>query len=178
MNKSEVTIGLYRHSKGEYYFVQNVVKNAVTNENMCYYYNVMHPEYGLFVRPVSEWFDEFTDKGKIVDRADNYTGQKCRFEKVKSLDWNVKNISTEHLIRELSQREDSPLQELDIEGISERVFSTDYIVGTKYHATEDYPNGVVTIASFNTEEQAKNYFSTHKLRKQSGVFKRTFIELK
>lgn len=177
MKESKVTIGLYRHFKGAYYFVQNVVKNAITNEDMCYYYNVMHPEFGFFVRPIAEWFDEFTDRGRVVDRPDNHTGQKHRFEKVQSLYFGVKTITTEHLMRELAERNDSPLQALDIEGLNDRVFSVDYVIGERCLATEDHPDGVVTIASFNTEEQAKTYFATHKLRKSAGVFKRTFIEV-
>ena len=179
MNTPKVTIGLYRHFKGAYYFVQNVVKNAVTGEDMCYYYDVMHPEKGLFVRPVSEWFDEYNTDGvfKIVDRPDNVTGQKHRFEKVSSIDYSISNFTTEHLMRELAQRTDSPLQALDIKGVNDRVFSVDYVIGEKCPATEDHPDGVVTIASFNTEEQAKTYFATHRLRRSAGVFKRTFIEL-
>ena len=177
MNTPKVTIGLYRHFKGAYYFVQNVVKNAVTGEDMCYYYDVMHPEKGLFVRPVYEWFEEYTDKGKVIDRPDNYTGQKYRFVKVVSLEWHLRNYSTDVLIEELNHRVDSPLQALDIEGLNDQVFSVDYVIGEKCLATEDHPDGVVTIASFNTEEQAKTYFATHRLRRSAGVFKRTFIEL-
>ena len=66
MNEPKVTIGLYRHFKGEYYFVQNIVKDAVRDIAMCQYFNVSHPEYGIFVRPVDEWFSEDTEKGKII----------------------------------------------------------------------------------------------------------------
>lgn len=178
MKQQTVNIGLYRHFKGAYYFVQNIVLDAVRNCPMCYYFNVLHPEKGLFVRPVDEWFSEDTDKGLIKDRPDNTTGQTTRFAKVVSLGDEVKNLSTDHLIRELKGREDSPLQTLDIDGLSDCVFCTDYVVGDKNYATEDYPCGVSTVASFTTEEEAKNYYATHKHLRATGVFKRTFIEIR
>ena len=170
------TLGLYRHFKGEYYMVQNVVKNAITDELMCYYFNVLHPELGFFVRPMREWFDLNTDVGPIIDRRDNVTGQRHRFEKVVSIDNQVKNLSTEQLVNELIRREDSPLHELDLRELQSRVFSRDYIVGEKNYETEDFPRGVTTLAVFSTPKDAYECRSKYPSPRY-GVFKRTFIEL-
>lgn len=169
-------LGLYRHFKGEYYMLQNVVKNAVTDELMSYYFNILHPEYGFFVRPVREWFDTTTEDGPIIDRRDNVTGQRHRFEKVMSIDDQVKNLSTCQLINELVSRKDSPLHELDLKEIESRVFSRDYIVGEKHYETEDFPRGVSTLAVFSSSEEAYECCSKYPTPR-FGVFKRTFIEL-
>jgi len=177
INEPKVTIGLYRHFKGAYYFVQNIVKDAIDGKYKCFYFNILHPEYGMFVRDVEEWDSTDSDNGEIVSRIDNKTGQKHRFEKVYDLDDGVANLTTEHLIRVLADRPDSPLQALDIEGLSNKVFSTDYIVGDKFFETKDTPKGVSTVSVFDTEEDAKNYYYTHKGRQNTAVFKRTFIEV-
>lgn len=177
MNEPKVTIGLYRHFKGAYYFVENIVRDAVDGKFKCQYYNVLHPEFGHFVRDVDEWFSVTTDKGAIVTRNDNFIGQMCRFEKVYDLDDGVANLTTEHLIRVLANRSDSPLQKLDIEGLSNKVFCTDYVVGDKHYQTDEYPKGISTVATFTTEEEAKNYYDTHSHLRSTGVFKRTFIEV-
>ena len=50
-----VSIGLYRHFKGEYYYVQQLVKDCGTNEVFVIYFNVCHPEYGTFSRPLEDF---------------------------------------------------------------------------------------------------------------------------
>lgn len=177
MNEPKVTIGLYRHFKGEYYFVQNIVKDAVRDIAMCQYFNVSHPEYGIFVRPVDEWFSEDTEKGKIIDRLDNKTGQKHRFEKVRNLNFQLGSISTEQLIKELRNRIDSPIHELDIEGLQSKIFAKDYVVGEACEQTEDTPKGVFTIATFDDKESASMYYYSHLHNKRTKVFKRVFIEV-
>lgn len=170
-------IGLYRHFKGSYYFVQNIVKDAVREVSMCYYYNVCHPEYGLFVRPCSEWFDNYTDKGLIKDREDNVTGQCTRFAVVKDLDFQLSSVSTEQLLAELGRRVDSPIHEVDIEGLRSPVFSKDYVVGEAYEPTEDTPKGVYTVSTHDTLANARRYFESHKRKKNTRIFKRTFIDV-
>lgn len=174
----QVTIGLYRHFKGAYYFVQSIVRDCSNGDTpMCQYFNVLHPEFGTFVRPVSEWFSTDTDKGEIVSRLDNITGQTHRFEKVYSLIDGTANLSTEHLIRVLADRPDSPFQQLDIEGLSNRCVCSDYILGNVHEATDDTPFGVETLCVFDDEESAKKHYSTHKTLKSTKVFKRTFLKV-
>ena len=175
-----ISIGLYRHFKGQYYYVSSLSKSAEDEKTvMVNYFNVCHPEYGSYVRPLDDFSATFDKEFKIdiKDRPDNYTGQFARFERVKELNFQLGSISTEQLVDELQRRTDSPIHELDIEGLRSPVFSKDYIVGDKHYATEDYPCGVSTVSVFDTEEQASKYFHTHKHSKSTSVFKRVFIEI-
>ena len=171
--------GLYRHFKGAYYYVTGVSKNAIDDSIMVNYFNVQHPELGSCVRPLNDFTRMIEEDGRIIkERPDNVTGQSSRFEKVEDLNFQIGSVSTEQLVEELSKREDSPLQKLDIKGLNDRVYCTDYCVGNKHLETQDFPRGVTLITSFATEEEAKKYYETHKHLKTTGVFKRTFIELK
>ena len=179
MNMPKVTIGLYRHFKGGYYYVTGLSKNALDEETvMVNYFNVCHPEYGACVRPLESFIATPEDDGRAIkDRPDNVTGQSMRLERVQDLNFQLGSVSTEQIIGELRRRTDSPIHELDIEGLQSRIFSKDYIVGEAYVETADAPQGVYTLSSFETEEEAKNYFDTHKHTRNTRVFKRTFIEV-
>lgn len=176
MEEVKVSLGLYRHFKGSYYFVQNVVKNAVTDEWECLYFNVCHPEFGVFTRPVSQWFDTDTDKGKICERWDNQTGQQRRFEKVDSINFQVSSISTEQLMNELRQRKDSPIRDLDLEGAESRVFSRDYVCGIPMY-DEVHGRYLTNWVPFDEPEEAKKYVRTHAMPgKVMKLFKRVLLE--
>lgn len=168
-----VRVGLYRHFKGGYYLLINALRSDNPAEPFyAQYIDISHPELGYFTRPLSEWETD------VLSRPDNVTGQRFRFEKVNSLLDNAKNMSTEHLIRELRGRSDSPFQELDIDGLSDLVYSSDYCVGEAFEATDDCPKGVSTDAVFDTPEQAFKYLREHPHSRRYKVFKRTFIEQK
>ena len=179
MDKPLVTIGLYRHFKGQYYYVTGLSKNAEDEKTvMVTYFNVCHPEYGSYTRPLSNFIADTDERGvAIADRKGNITGMPTRFEKVKDLNFQIGSVSTAQLLSELRRRTDSPIHELDIEGLQSNIFAKDYVVGDKHFATEDYPCGVSTNASFETEEEAFKYLHTHKHLKTTSVFKRTFIEI-
>ena len=73
----EVIIGkVYRHFKGNYYFVENVAYDSETKERMVVYKPLYEREDGryIWVRPEKMFLEE------IGDRPDNITGQKHRFE--------------------------------------------------------------------------------------------------
>ena len=75
-----VKIGrVYRHFKGNYYFVENVACDSESKERMVVYKPLYPREDGnnIWVRP------EFLEE--IPERPDNITGQKYRFELVKDL---------------------------------------------------------------------------------------------
>ena len=77
-----VNIGkVYRHFKGNYYFVENVAYHSETQERMVVYKPLYNREDGRFIwiRPEKMFLEE------IPERVDNITGQKYRFEKVESL---------------------------------------------------------------------------------------------
>lgn len=178
MNTPTVTVGLYRHFKGAYYYVTGLSKNALDDSIVVNYFNVCHPEYGSFVRPLECFIATQEDDGRLVkDRKDNTTGQIARFERVKDLNFQLGSVSTEQLITELRGRVDSPIHELDIEGLQSNVFSKDYVVGQGCEATEDTPKGVYTTAVFDTPEQAQHHLATHSHRKTVEIFKRTFIKM-
>lgn len=165
--------GLYQHFKGNYYFLMNLLRDSVQDCKgfVCQYFNVLHPEMGYFSRPVEQWYTD------VSERKDNVTGQKTRFQKVVSLDLSMSNFTTEQLLNQLSIRPDSPLQELDLPGLSACVSARDYVVGQTCN-DGDGNYGVHTTVAFTTEAEAKEYFATHRFPTNTyGVFKRTFLRV-
>ena len=80
-----VNIGkVYRHFKGNYYFVENVAYHSETQERMVVYKPLYNREDSktLWVRPEKMFLEE------IPQRSDNITGQKHRFELVEDLSKN------------------------------------------------------------------------------------------
>ena len=75
MDKVEVG-RVYRHFKGNYYFVENVGFDSETKERMVIYKPLYAREDGrtIWVRPEKMFLEE------IGDRSDNITGQKVRFQ--------------------------------------------------------------------------------------------------
>jgi hypothetical protein len=79
----EVKIGrVYRHFKGNYYFVENVAYDSETKERIVVYKPLYEREDGrsIWVRPEKMFLSE------IPERPDNITGQKHRFELVDSIE--------------------------------------------------------------------------------------------
>ena len=81
----EVKIGrVYRHFKGNYYFVENIAYDSENYERMVVYKPLYEREDGrsIWVRPEKMFLEE------IPERPDNITGQKVRFELVKDVEKN------------------------------------------------------------------------------------------
>ena len=81
----QVKIGkVYRHFKGNYYFVENVAYDSESQERMVIYKPLYNREDGhyIWVRPEKMFLEE------ILERPDNVTGQKHRFELVEDLNKN------------------------------------------------------------------------------------------
>lgn len=81
----EVEIGkVYRHFKGNYYFVENIAYDSETKEKMVVYKPLYEREDGrkIWVRPEKMFLEE------IPERPDNITGQKYRFELDKTISSN------------------------------------------------------------------------------------------
>lgn len=81
----QVKIGkVYRHFKGNYYFVEDVAYDSETKERMVVYKPLYNREDNrqLWVRPEKMFLEE------IPERPDNITGQKVRFELVKDIEKN------------------------------------------------------------------------------------------
>ena len=72
----QVKIGkVYRHFKGNYYFVENVALDSENKERMVVYKAIYdRPDSQIWVRPEKMFLEE------IPERPDNITGQKIRFE--------------------------------------------------------------------------------------------------
>lgn len=84
----EVKIGrVYRHFKGNYYFVENVAYDSETKEWMVVYKPLYYRDDGrsIWVRPEKMFLEE------IPERPDNITGQKVRFELVDEIEKNYLN---------------------------------------------------------------------------------------
>ena len=79
-----VEIGkVYRHFKGNYYFVENIVLDSENKERMVVYKALYkRDDSQTWVRPEKMFLDE------IPQRSDNITGQKHRFELCEELDKN------------------------------------------------------------------------------------------
>ena len=81
----EVKIGrVYRHFKGNYYFVENIAYDSETKERMVVYKPLYQREDGkmIWVRPEKMFLEE------IPERPDNITGQKNRFTIVDDIEKN------------------------------------------------------------------------------------------
>lgn len=74
---------VYRHFKGNYYFVENVGLDSETKERMVIYKSTYNrPDSQIWVRPEKMFLEE------IPERPDNITGQRHRFELVTEMDKN------------------------------------------------------------------------------------------
>jgi len=78
----EVKIGkIYRHFKGNYYFVENVGLDSETQERIVIYKAIYdRKDSQIWVRSEKMFLEE------IPERPDNITGQKHRFELCENLE--------------------------------------------------------------------------------------------
>ncbi len=82
---NEVKIGkVYRHFKGNYYFVENIAFDSETKERMVIYKPLYDRPDGrkIWVRPEKMFLES------IPERPDNITGQKNRFVLIDELSQN------------------------------------------------------------------------------------------
>lgn len=79
-----VEIGrVYRHFKGNYYFVENIALDSETKERIVVYKALYKREDNpIWVRSEKMFLEE------ILERKDNITGQKHRFELVEEISKN------------------------------------------------------------------------------------------
>ena len=79
----EVKVGkVYRHFKGNYYFVENVALDSETKERIVIYKPIYdRKDSKIWVRRESMFLEEINSS-----RKDNITGQKYRFELVEDLE--------------------------------------------------------------------------------------------
>ncbi len=82
---SEVKIGkVYRHFKGNYYFVENVALDSETKERLVIYKPIYdRQDSKIWVRREAMFLEEIDQS-----RKDNITGQKYRFELAEDIEKN------------------------------------------------------------------------------------------
>lgn len=83
--ENEVKIGkVYRHFKGNYYFVENIAYDSETKERMVVYKPLYEREDNrkIWVRPEKMFLSS------IPERPDNITGQTHRFEIAEDIEKN------------------------------------------------------------------------------------------
>lgn len=80
---SEVKIGkVYRHFKGNYYFVENIALDSETKERIVIYKPIYdRNDSKIWVRREKMFLEEIDSS-----RKDNITGQKYRFELAKDIE--------------------------------------------------------------------------------------------
>lgn len=81
----EIQVGkIYRHFKGNYYYIQEVALDSETKERMVIYRPLYERQDSkVWVRPEKMFFEEVPK-----ERKDNLTGQKLRFELCEELSKN------------------------------------------------------------------------------------------
>ncbi|MBQ6991821.1 MAG: DUF1653 domain-containing protein [Clostridia bacterium] len=82
---NEVKIGkVYRHFKGNYYYIEDIALDSENKERMVIYKPIYdRQDSKIWVRPEKMFLEEID-----VNRPDNITGQKYRFELVKDIEKN------------------------------------------------------------------------------------------
>ena len=82
----EICIGkVYRHFKGNYYFIENVAYDSETMERLVIYKPIYSnlDNRSLWIRPEKMFFEKIEK-----NREDNITGQEIRFKLVEELSDN------------------------------------------------------------------------------------------
>lgn len=87
---NEIKIGkVYRHFKGNYYFVENVALDSETQERIVVYKPIYdRQDSKIWVRREKMFLEEIDQT-----RPDNITGQKYRFELVEDLEKDYTKLS-------------------------------------------------------------------------------------
>lgn len=76
---------VYRHFKGNYYFIEDIAKSSETKEDLVVYRALYGDDKQLWVRPLAMFMEEVDPQ-----RPGNVTGQSYRFE-------YVEDINKDHL---------------------------------------------------------------------------------
>ena len=78
INLNKIQIGkVYRHFKGNYYFIENVGYDSETSERLVIYKPIYDRDdnFSIWIRPEKMFFEKVD-----INRPDNITGQEIRFK--------------------------------------------------------------------------------------------------
>ena len=163
---------IYRHFKGNLYLVTSVAITASELEPTVVYMS-LNGDSQVWTRAMSE-FESLVPEGK-----ENPTGQKYRFELVKDMRSILSQCTTQNLIEELKRRPDSPFNELDIEGLNNKVADREYILGEI--STHPTGNNVIlrSIYSDDSLEAVQSFAERHfdRLSSRVKIFKSVLVEV-
>lgn len=163
---------IYRHFKGNLYLVTSVALTSSELEPTVVYMS-LNGDSQVWTRPMSE-FESLVPEGK-----ENPTGQKYRFEQVKDMRSILSQCTTESLIAELKSRADSPFNEIDIEGLNDKVADREYILGE----LTPHPTGqsviLRSIYSDDSLEAVQSFAERHfdRLSSRAKIFKSVLVEV-
>jgi len=71
---------VYRHFKGNYYYIEEIAKSSETKEELVVYRALYGEDKTLWVRPLQMFLEEVD-----TQRPGNVTGQSYRFEEVEEI---------------------------------------------------------------------------------------------
>lgn len=63
----KISLGRYKHYKGEFYQVSGICKHTETEEELVFYQS-LHGDYAYWVRPVEMFFSEIEYENQVIPR--------------------------------------------------------------------------------------------------------------
>lgn len=164
-----VPFQIYRHFKGGLYLTIAIALEESSGEPTVIYMSLNGDN--------KVWSRKHIDFISLVPEGrENPTGQRNRFELVTDITSVLAQCSTENLIKELKTRPDSPFNELDVEGLNDRVAMTEFVVG-EIKLDNEIPYFVCG-HSADTLIEAKDYLERHfdKFSSRTKIYKSVLIE--
>lgn len=166
-----VPFQIYRHFKGNLYLVTSVALTSSELEPTVVYMS-LNGDSQVWTRALSE-FESLVPEGK-----ENPTGQKYRFEPVKDMRSILSQCTTQSLIEELKRRPDSPFNDLDVDGLNEKVADREYILGE----FRRIPSGTAFLQSYysaDTLEEVEGFIQRNPQwgNSRTKIFKSVLVEV-
>lgn len=165
---------IYRHFKGNLYLIMSVAISESTLEQTVVYMS-LNGDGNVWTRSVSE-FESLVPEGK-----ENPTGQKYRFELVKDIRSVLSQCTTQNLIEELKKRPDNPFNDIDVEGLNDKVKIREYILGElrPISATNEEDYFLHSTYSADSLEEVRSFAERHfdRLNSRTKIFKSVLVEV-
>lgn len=163
---------IYRHFKGGLYLILAVALSEEGYEPTVVYMS-LNGDSKVWSRSQAD----FTSP--VPEDRPNPTGQRSRFELVNDVKSVLSQCTTENLVKELRSRPDSPFNEIDIEGLNDRVAMTEYVLGETKSAGEDMGVYLETTMTADTLGEVKKFIANHPERcnKRMKIFKSVLVEV-